>query len=265
MALEAAREGLKRECRIVLPPPSLNAVQAHLDKVGPLRQLGRLMGARARLAELEGRWGDLVQSSLDVIEAANRGSRGGLMIDTLAGFAIESGGLSILLRERDQLSGEQCRDVVDALEAIDKGREPTSKVAGRDRAWSTAGYHFFARAALALSPPANKLFQASVNSFESSRRRTDARLRLAIVAVALRCYRLDHGTDAASLNALVPVYLDQVPDDPYSGQPIRYHLEPGTGYRLYCVGPDRIDDGGKPFPERSDWITVRGDVLVDPQ
>jgi hypothetical protein len=107
--------------------------------------------------------------------------------------------------------------------------------------------------------------KASVNSFESSRQRSDARLRLALVAFALRRYRLEHGTDALRLNALVPEYLGQVPVDPYSGEPMRYRLEPTKGYQLYSVGPDRIDDDGKPFPERSDWSKVRGDMLVDPQ
>jgi hypothetical protein len=264
-ALEAARAGVRRECRVVLPP-SNKGLQQHLDDTGSLRQLCRLFAAQARLAKLEGRWDNVVQASIDGMEVANQGTRGGLMIDTLTGLASEWYGLSVLAHERNQLTAEQCRRAISALTAINDRREPTPRIAARDATWSNKSAGFYTRAALALSPSAQKLTQLSVKSMDASRVRSDARLRLAIVSLGLRLYRLDHGTDAPSLHALVPTYLSGIPADPFSRQPLCYReVSAGGGYRLYSVGPDRIDDGGKPFPERSDWNTVRGDVLVEPQ
>jgi hypothetical protein len=263
-ALAGAEEGLKHEIRVALPP-SMAQLQTHMNDMGVVKNLCRLVGARTRLAELEQRWPDVVQSSLEVIDIAHRGSQGGVMIDALSGMACQWIGLSALIRQREALNGEQCRQVIAALEAVDKGREPTSKVVARDKAWARKSQSMFTELALALSPGAGRIMQASINSFDSSRQRSDTRLRLAIVTLALRRYHLERGNYPDSLSPLVPEYLAEVPLDPYSGQSIRYQLEPSKGYVLYSVGPDRVDDGGKPFPERSDWTKVRGDMLVDPQ
>src|SRR5262245_1468504 len=88
-ALTLARVGLDRECRVALPP-SQGQLQAHMDKIGSLRQLCRLMGAAARLAEFEGNRAESLRNGLDVIKVAQQGTRGGLMIDALTGFACES-------------------------------------------------------------------------------------------------------------------------------------------------------------------------------
>jgi len=64
------------------------------------------------------------------------------------------------------------------------------------------------------------------------------------VAVAIERYRRAHA-DAlpASLNDLVPRYLDVVPQDPLNGQALRYRVVNDV-YIVYSVGPDGKDDGG---------------------
>ncbi|HWH71915.1 MAG TPA: hypothetical protein VNT26_21310, partial [Candidatus Sulfotelmatobacter sp.] len=69
--------------------------------------------------------------------------------------------------------------------------------------------------------------------------------RTAETAMALERYRLGHdGQLPASLNTLAPVYLNQVPLDPFNGQPLRFKRLP-KGYAIYSVGADRQDDGAK--------------------
>ncbi len=74
---------------------------------------------------------------------------------------------------------------------------------------------------------------------------------------ALEQYRAAQGGFPDALVALVPLYLKEVPTDPYSGGPLLYTSPPGnpTGRLLYSVGPDGRDDGGLPL----DSVSGRGD------
>ncbi len=200
-ALKVAREALRHESRVVVPP-SIEQVSAYMQRIGEVKQLCRLKGAEARLAELEGCTMDVVKNSLDAVRLAQEGTRGGLMQDALNGFACETYGTAVLTRVRDQLSAAQCREVIEALDEVDRRREPTDRVVARDRAWSTRDYNVFARTARAISPAANKMIQSSVTYFETSRRQSDARLRLLSAELAIRCYRLDNGSDPPNIEAL---------------------------------------------------------------
>ena len=68
--------------------------------------------------------------------------------------------------------------------------------------------------------------------------------RLLATTLALRAYRLDHGSYPATLAALVPEYLPAIPQDQFSGTVLKYKLAGGV-YTLYSVGPDGKDNGGK--------------------
>jgi hypothetical protein len=76
---------------------------------------------------------------------------------------------------------------------------------------------------------------------------TLAQDRLLAVSLALRAYKLEHAIYPSTLTALVPSYLDAVPDDPFNiSEPLKYRLT-STGYVLYSIGPDGNDDGGRPI------------------
>ncbi|MDR3707263.1 MAG: hypothetical protein P4L33_03105 [Capsulimonadaceae bacterium] len=89
--------------------------------------------------------------------------------------------------------------------------------------------------------------------------------------LALRAYFVDHGRYPASLAALAPRYIPAVPNDPFADAgPLRYRLA-GARYVLYSVGPDGIDDGGKPItlttngradPHRLIDESARGDFVA---
>jgi len=59
---------------------------------------------------------------------------------------------------------------------------------------------------------------------------------LAATAVALRRFRLDHGTYPNALDELAPVYLKTVPIDPYTGRPPEY-VRQGAGFELRARVP----------------------------
>jgi hypothetical protein len=75
----------------------------------------------------------------------------------------------------------------------------------------------------------------------------NTRMELARGALAVEAWRLEHGGWPDSLEQIVPEYLEEVPEDPFSGEPTRY-VRTDTGVTLYSVGPDGEDDGG--IPER---------------
>jgi hypothetical protein len=95
-----------------------------------------------------------------------------------------------------------------------------------------------------------------------------AKRDLARVMVAAARFRAETGSLPASLNDLVPKYLDAAPMDPYSGRELRFRVDPGVpgGLLVWSVGPDGDDDQGRaprkgmptPASERAD-----GDVLLE--
>jgi len=72
---------------------------------------------------------------------------------------------------------------------------------------------------------------------------SNARIRMARLALALSLYRKDKGEYPDSLDVLVSEYLPEVQTDPFDGRPIRY-IRKGEGYVLYSVGENRIDNKG---------------------
>jgi hypothetical protein len=73
--------------------------------------------------------------------------------------------------------------------------------------------------------------------------RYKALLNCAAVALAVERYRQANGRWPGTLPDLVPLYLNEVPTDPFDGRPLRYrHV--GGNVVVYSVGRDGVDDGG---------------------
>lgn len=91
-----------------------------------------------------------------------------------------------------------------------------------------------------MHPPQTDWLFRKVVPFETSR-------RLIYTAVALHRHRLKHGEFPASLDALVPEFLAEVPRDFMDGQPLRYRRRPDGQFLLWSVGENLKDDGGNPL------------------
>ncbi len=81
------------------------------------------------------------------------------------------------------------------------------------------------------------------------------RITQGLAACALERYWQNTGSYPAQLTELIPQYLSDLPLDIIDHEPLRYRrISPGE-YRLYSVGPDRVDDAGKAMEfNRGDWI-----------
>jgi hypothetical protein len=96
--------------------------------------------------------------------------------------------------------------------------------------------------------------------------------RLAATALALRCYRLEHGgAFPPSLDDLVPTFLPAVPADPMVADRRLSYRSGGSDPVLYSLGADGKDDGASDAPAddlrclvNDDWsgLTQRRDAVV---
>ena len=71
-----------------------------------------------------------------------------------------------------------------------------------------------------------------------------AELRLAQTAIALEQFRAPNGDHYPAGLAELAAQLATASNDPFDGQPLRYH-KTATGYQLYSIGADLKDDGGQ--------------------
>lgn len=79
-------------------------------------------------------------------------------------------------------------------------------------------------------------------------RLADAFDALTLVGTAAERYRGAEGRWPAAVDDLVPGQLTAVPPDPFGGGSLRLGPDPlrPEGLVIYSVGPDRIDQGGRP-------------------
>lgn len=76
-----------------------------------------------------------------------------------------------------------------------------------------------------------------------------AHVRTAQTALAVERFRKLHGRLPQNLDELVPQFLAVVPEDPFDGQPLRYHLLK-KGCVIYSVGRDGHDNNGRERPAK---------------
>jgi hypothetical protein len=78
--------------------------------------------------------------------------------------------------------------------------------------------------------------------------RVETQRRLALVALALERFRLATGGLPATLEPLVPKYLESVPTDPFEGNPIHYEPRPDERFALWAQ-----DAAGQPQSDSGTW------------
>lgn len=81
----------------------------------------------------------------------------------------------------------------------------------------------------------------------------------AAIACGLERYRLTNGQFPDSLDALVPRFINRLPNDVITGDPYKYRRTDDGRFVLYSVGWNEKDDGGVPGKDRydeteGDWV-----------
>jgi hypothetical protein len=138
-ALRLIRAALKEESQV--PVVYNKSYDDHLLKnVVKVTLVGNLLSKEGKLAELQGDRGYALDCYLGQLKLARHISRGGLIVDHLTGAAIESMGLDSIAEMAPELSPRERQRAIQAIEAIDREREPVETVIARDRDWSRRAY-----------------------------------------------------------------------------------------------------------------------------
>ena len=255
-SLRLLRLGLTRQC--VMPMnPALTNFAGWMTQQSGLKRLFQLLAAEGRLRESDNRAVDAARSYTDAIRFGNEMSRGGLLTTRLVGITIEAMGCGHLVDVMPRLGREDARIVLAGLERLEAGRVTWAEVRQNERYFCSHGNggHF------------NPLMGAiawwqtrqTMEEVEAKHKAAIAHERLLAAELALRCYQSDKGHPPARLDDLVTNYLSRAPQDPFSGKQMSYRPQ-GTNWLLYSVGPDGVDDGGRP----AGWGSqAKGDILFD--
>jgi hypothetical protein len=253
-SLRLLRVGLTRQCAM---PVDSALTNLNLDELGNMKRLVRLLAAEGRLREMDNRPADAARSYTDAIRFGNEISRGGFIIHRLVGVACEAIGCHALAQVVPKLSREDSRILLSELEKIDAGRVTWAEVLRSEQ--------YYARYQLRnRSNPIMRVLgwwqaRPPIQQAETKQKIIIAHERLLAAELALRCYQSEQGHPPALLQDLVTNYLAKAPQDPFTGQPMTYRLQ-GTTWLLYSVGPDGVDDGGRPAAKG--W-PVKGDIRFD--
>src|SRR5262249_6620406 len=87
-------------------------------------------------------------------------------------------------------------------------------------------------------------FRRDIHRMKRAADRAEQTRRNLSLAFALAAYRSDHGSYPEKLDLLAPQYLEEIPNDLYSGKALIYRPSE-HGYLLYSVGDNGLDDGGR--------------------
>jgi hypothetical protein len=258
-ALRMLRLGLTRDCSVPTESAMEN-VPGMLTELSDMKRLVQLLAAEGRLREMDNRLADAAQCYLDAIHFGNQISRGGFIIHRLVGIACEAIGDTPLGKLAPRLSSQEARRVIAELEKAENAEVTWDEVRQNENRFVeyrlSQGFH-----PITWVMTRWEVWRARQRA-EIKHKRVVAHLRLLIAELALRCYQSEQGRAPTGLKQLVPKYLQRVPADPFSGQPLVYRPQDNY-WLLYSVGENGVDDGGKRVGRSVSGTVPSGDIFYD--
>jgi hypothetical protein len=252
--LDKARDALDLPCQVPLEY-SLSDMWRASSSTLPLC---RAFLAEGKLAEMEGRTGEAVETYLDLIRLGQATARAGLLGEAHFGWVIEEEGGKALYGLRQRLAPEQCGQLIGDLVSLEARREPVDDLLLRERAWWHNVCGWWGR----LYQIKSDLFSLMSVSIRNNARRQQAKASLLICELGIRIYQSEHASPPEKLADLVPDYLPAEPQDPF-GKGALVYRRTSSGYVLYSVGRDGLDDGGRPYEWSPSEGLLGGDLLLE--
>ena len=249
-SLRWLRTGLTRPCAM-----PMDSALTNLNQLAAMKKLVQQLSAEGRLREMDHRPADAAHSYTDAIRFGNEMSRGGWLVTRLVGIASESIGCRNLAPLVPQLSREDSRPILSELERVDAGRVAWEEILKNEKCIML--YEMRNRFNPLLRIMGWWQNRQVIRKAETKHKLIMTHERLLASELALRGYQLEQGHPPARLDELVTNYLSKVPQDPFTGQPLIYRPQ-GTNWLLYSVGPDGVDNGGRPAA-----LSSKGDIRFD--
>ena len=206
--------------------------------------LNFLLLSEARIALLDHQTDDAVQSWQDAFGIQRLACNGGLPLDRVMSIRHDTDIVKEIYGNRDQLSDEHARTLIKSIVEQDRAYEPYADVWQRRLAWESRVPEWnqqllldYLRQTALFGPRSSDEWSDSLGS---------AIKRLMACELAIRAFEIRNLRLPESLEELVPEWLDEIPSDPFSptSEPLIYKAESDT-YRLYSLGKDEVDNGGK--------------------
>lgn len=241
-ALELVRKALKKECLVKIDwSANETGMTTQFGQANPLRDLARAFAAAARLANINNQPEEAVSYGLEILDLAPAIAVGGFMIDQLVANAVYGRGIDVLRGQVEQLSHEDCLRLLKKLQATSLHLEAGEEILRREAAYfrQTQGI----ATSLMMSSVMKSQQQQSLETLDISQKQLQTLNLLLQTHLALRVFKLNFKHLPTNLDRLAPDYFKQLPNDPFTDNPLVY-LPHATGYQLYSVGPNGIDDGG---------------------
>jgi hypothetical protein len=269
--LATARGALAAGCRVPLRYDA-SFFPEHSEALSPLRNLAQSFALELQQAAADGDHSAAARIGVDLLDLANAIRRGGLVIDLLVSIAVASIAINLLRGVRGHLDASDRLALIRQLTRTEHDQEPVQEIIARDRHWESAVGYQEEKVELTQQPlldPAEcgltedqqrELWQhmqsfstmpddARRSVYTNRDRGTVALLRMLAVDLALRSWRAEQGAYPDGLGPLAPMFVEGVPDDPFTQKPFCYRRL-ADGFVLYSPGPTGIDHGGSfgPWP-----------------
>ncbi len=204
--LKLVRLGLSRNCQVPLGYSGTN--MSDYGNPVAIKQLVQTLAAQGRLAELENRPQDAGDAYLAGIRLGQESVRGGLVINSLVGAAVEAISTTRMEAALNNFDARQCRELAGALESAESRRESPATILKREREWVRHTFGLKGQFQLLIDfRSIQKMEQTWKAKVTAQQNRTQA----LTVKLASRAYELEKGKRPLTVSALVPEYLKAVP------------------------------------------------------
>jgi hypothetical protein len=136
-ALAQIKTGLDHECGVPLDTSaSATTNSSRLQDLSALKKCARLLIARGRVAEMDGKDAESTEAFLDTLRLGCGVTRGGVVIDAQIGLAIQGLGLSRIEKSLKHLNAAEVGTLAQSLVTAATRCESASSILQRESAWA---------------------------------------------------------------------------------------------------------------------------------
>jgi hypothetical protein len=229
------------------------------DRISALRDTGRCFAAEWREANAKGDRQRSLDMTIGCLRLGITWCRNSIMVDCLVGHALIGMSNAHLIERRKSFTPGEAEQVIAAIRRAEAEHESIERIIERDVAFCERAFGWQARFSRVMDFRGEN--EDSSKSVREIVERWRALSRLLMTDLAIQSFQREHDSNPRELGELVPRYLEAMPIDPFSGQPLVYRLTE-DGFVLYSVGKDGKDDGGR-FPSGMDYLKDGFDLDVE--